>query len=143
MKPLALLLAAALPLLALPAQAQIVCHADQFNNAICRDGRGNAIRGRADDQGRLVWRDNRGRVVTGYTDARGHSVLLGPDGARIVGHEDPAGNSAWVLPNGRTVRGHSDPRSGNSVYRDSRGNVLRCHDDGRGHEICVSGREPH
>jgi hypothetical protein len=135
-----LLLTLLLAALASPAAAQIVCHADQFGNAICRDGQGHAIRGRADDRGRVVWRDDRGRVVSGYTDARGNSVLLGPEGARIVGHQGAAGHSVWRFPNGETVVGHSDPTNGNSTYRDSRGRSLRCHDDGRGHEVCLSGR---
>jgi hypothetical protein len=141
--PRPILLTVMLAALASPAAAQIVCHADQFNNAICRDGQGRAIRGRADDQGRVVWRDDRGRMVSGYTDAQGNSVLLGPDGARIVGHRDAAGNSAWLFPGGEVVRGHADPRNGNSVYRDSRGRTLRCHDDGQGHKVCLSGPAPH
>jgi len=124
-----------------PAHAQLNCTTDRIGVTACVDGSGNTYRGKADAKGRLVWRDGRGRVVTGYTDESGVSVLLGPEGARIVGYEDEAGNSAWRTPGGRTVYGHSDPANGNSVYRDNRGNVLRCHDDGQGHKVCLSGRE--
>lgn len=139
--------AGAAPALAPPALAhepeQLTCRTDRIGVTACLDGRGNTYRGKADPHGRLVWRDGRGRVVSGYTDAQGRSVFLGPDGARIMGYEDGSGNSAWRMPDGRTVYGHSDPATGNSVYRDRRGNVLRCHYDGQGHEICLSGREDH
>lgn len=143
MRPILLAAASTVWLAAAPAQAQITCHTDRIGVTACLDGRGNTYRGKADPMGRLVWRDARGRIVTGYTDAQGRSVILGPDGARIVGYEDERGNSAWRMPDGRMVYGHTDPKSGNSVYRDKRGNVLRCHDDGQGHKVCVSGREDH
>lgn len=126
--------------LASPALAQLNCTTDRVGVTSCVDDTGAVYRGKADPNGRLVWRDGRGHIVDGYTNESGVRVLLGPNGARVVGYEDAAGNSAWSA-GGRTVYGHSDPASGNSIYRDNRGNVLRCHDDGQGHKVCLSGRE--
>ncbi|MFN3523850.1 MAG: hypothetical protein ACK4YQ_16500 [Phenylobacterium sp.] len=128
--------------IATPAAAQMIdCTTDRIGVTTCLDGAGAAYRGKADPKGRLVWRDGRGNIVTGYTNPDGVTVLLGPDGARVAGYEDAQGNSAWRTPNGRTIYGHSDPTNGNSVYRDNAGRVLRCHDDGKGHKVCISGRE--
>ncbi len=126
-----------------PAWAQLSCHTDRIGVTTCEDGMGAVYRGKADPKGRLVWRDAAGRTVNGYTDGDGNSILLGPNGAQMVGHEAVGGESAWIAPNGRTVRGYSDPNNGNSVYRDGRGRVVYCHDDGRGHAACVPGREDH
>ncbi|WP_374573131.1 hypothetical protein [Phenylobacterium sp.] len=129
--------------LATPAFAQLNCTTDRIGVTTCLDSAGNAYRGKADPKGRLVWRDGRGHIVSGYTNEDGVSVLLGPEGARVVGYEDAAGNSAWRTPGGRTIYGHTDAENGNSLYRDRQGNVLRCHDDGQGHKVCISGREAH
>jgi len=119
----------------------LTCRTDRIGVTACTDGRGQTYRGKVDPHGRMIWRDGRGRTVSGYTDAQGRSVFLGPDGARIMGYEDGSGNSAWRMPDGRTVYGHSDPDTGNSVYRDPYGRVTRCHYDGQGHEVCLSGRD--